>query len=155
MSTNKYIFNVKFGRSPILHFIMKCLHQVDLVSLSLFHSLAKEDLPGPSTRVVHGISCPVYPRAWNHILLRKLSSGSSREALLLPVLGPSLRPSQGTCGRVTKCTQLVAPPMSFLHPVSSSPHFEILLMMPDLYHRLGDSCNISLGLSTRFIHKWE
>lgn len=51
-------------------------------------------------------------------VLWELTSLRFREGPVRAALGPSLRPSQGTLGEVTKCTQLVAPPTSFPSPIS-------------------------------------
>ena len=89
---------------------------IELTSLavSLFQILAKE----ASARTlckggVHSTSCPVCPCVRGAPFSGNSPPQSSGKALLGPCYGPSPRPSQGTWDRVTKCTQLLAPLMSF------------------------------------------
>lgn len=62
---------------------------------------------------VHSTSCPVCPCVRGAPFSGNSPPQSSGKALLGPRYGPSPRPSQGTWDRVTKCTQLLAPLMSF------------------------------------------
>lgn len=126
-------------RSPKQGYLTSAI-ELTLLAVSLFQAPAK----GASARPL-----PERRGLW-HLLPSLPSRGApfsgnspprnSGRTLLGPLFGPSLRPSQGTWGRVTQGTQLVAPPMSFPPPYGKGLSWGGFIRLPHLkaFHSHGD-----------------